>query len=260
MPPLAMQQLVTSLYAYDQSAFGGRTQLVCVASPAWNLDRAETVMVGNQPESPESRGVSSRGQTQLYFSTQGLQVAANGEPEMVMEIRYPESRPIRLHLRRTAWSQEMLDHVERQSGRAGEVRELLPMFAQTRRRASFVVSEAEFGEKKVALWDRRELADPEHQQLLVDQQKGKTPDKGQAHGAAKVAPVTIESVTPIAPLVQEKLKPEPKPKVDQPEQPTAKANAVKPIGVRPQRPIFGAPAQLSQDIEPIDDEEEEEFQ
>ena len=72
--------------------------------------------------------------------------------------------------------------------------------------------------------------------------------------------MTIESVTPIAPLVQEKLKPEPKPKVDQPEQPTAKANAVKPIGVRPQRPIFGAPAQLSQDIEPIDDEEEEEFQ
>ncbi len=260
MPPLAMQQLVTSLYAYDQTAFGGRTQLVCVASPAWNLERADTVLVGKHPESPETRGVSSRGQTQLYFSAQSVQVAADGEPELVMEIRYPEQRPIRLHLRRAAWSQDMLDHVERQTGRAGEVRDLLPIFATTRRRDSFVVSEAEFGERKVALWDRRELADPEHQQLLVDEQKGKTPGKSQAHGASKVAPVTIESVTPIAPLVQEKVKPDPKPKVEQPEKPTAKTEEVKTIGVRPKRPIFGSPAQLSDDIEPIDDEEDEEFQ
>ncbi len=259
MPPLAMQQLVTSLYAYDQSAFGGRTQLVCVASPAWNLDRAETVMIGNHPESPETRGVSSRGQTQLYFSSQGVQIAASGEPELVMEIRYPESQPIRLHLRRGAWSQDMLDHVERQAGRAGEVRDLLPIFAATRRRASFVVAEAEFGEKKVALWDRRESVDPEHQQLLVDQQKAKPqPGPGQAHGASKVAPVTIESVTPIAPLVQEKVKPEAKPKAEKPEKP---AEPTKPlIGVRPSRPIFRPPAQLSEDIEPVDDEEDEEFQ
>ena len=263
MPPLAMQQLVTSLYAYDQPTFGGRSQLVCVAGPTWNLERAETVMVGNHPESPETRGISSRGQTQLYFSSQGVQVAANGEPELVMEIRYPESQPIRLHLRRTAWSQEMLDHVERQSGRAGEVRDLIPIFAQSRRRSSFVVSEAEFGEKKVALWDRRDSVDPEHRQLLVDQPKGKVnPGQGTAHGASKVAPVTIESVTPIAPLVREKDKPKSKPKVEQPEKPTAKVESVKPIGVRPQRPIFGSPAQLSENIEPIDDDEEEneEFQ
>lgn len=262
MPPIAMQQLVTSLYAYDQTSFGGRTQLVCVASPAWNLERADTVMVGNQPESPETRGISSRGQTHLYFSTQSVQVAASGEPELVMEIRYPESQPIRLHLRRAAWSQDMLDHVERQSGRAGEVRDLLPMFAATRRRASFVVSEAEFGEKKVALWDRRDSVDPEHQPLLVDQQKNKLPAApSQAHGASKVAPVTIESVTPIAPLVQEKDKPETKPKAEKPEKPEKPAEPAKPlIGVRPLRPVFRPPAQLSEDIEPIDDEEDEEFQ
>ncbi|MDB5336405.1 MAG: hypothetical protein JWN70_2024 [Planctomycetaceae bacterium] len=259
MPPLAMQQLVTSLYAYDQASFGGRTQLVCVASPAWNLERADTLLIGNHPESPETRGVSSRGQTQLYFSSQGVQIAASGEPELVMEIRYPESQPIRLHLKRAAWSQDMLDHVERQAGRAGEVRDLLPIFAATRRRASFVVSEAEFGEKKVALWDRRESVDPEHQQLLVDQQKAKPqPAAGQAHGASKVAPVTIESVTPIAPLVQEKVKPETKPKVEKPEKPVVTAKPL--IGVRPSRPVFRPPAQLSEDIEPIDDEEDEEFQ
>ena len=261
MPPLAMQQLVTSLYAYDQPAFGGRSQLVCVASPAWNLERAETVVVGSHPESPETRGVSSRGQTQLYFSSPGVQLAANGESELIMEIRYPESQPIRLHLRRSAWSQDMLDHVERQAGRAGEVRDLLPMFAQTRRRTSFVVSEAEFGEQKIALWDRRDSVDPEHQQLLVDQPKAKPqPGQGTAHGGAKVAPVTIESVTPIAPLVRETDKPAVKPKSEQPEKPTAKVETAKPIGVRPRRPIFGGPAQLSEDIEPIDDEAEEEFQ
>lgn len=261
MPPLAMQQLVTSLYAYDQTAFG-RSQLVCVASPAWNLERADTVIVGNHSEAPETRGMSSRGQTQLYFSSQGVQTAATGEPELVMEIRYPESQPIRLHLRRTAWSQDMLDHVERQSGRAGEIRELLPMFAQTRRRASFVVSEAEFGQQKVALWDRREPGEPGNQQMLVDQQKGKV--QNQAQGASKVAPVTIESVTPIAPLVQEKLKPEAKPKPDKPEKPPVVVETAKPlIGVRPSRPVFRAPAQLSEDIEPIDDdaaESEDEFQ
>lgn len=258
MPPLAMQQLVTSLYAYDQNAFG-RTQLVCVASPAWNLERAETFLVGDQPETPETRGVSSRGQMQLYFSPQGaVRASSTGDLELVMEIRYPESQPIRLHLKRAAWSQDMLDHVERQTGRAGEVRELLPMFTATRRRASFVISEAEFGQQKVALWDRREPIDPANQQLLVDQQK-KVP--GQPAVPSKVAPVTIESVTPIAPLVQEKSKPEAKEKVDKPAPvETAKPIGVKPTGVKPQLPLFRGPAQLSEEIEPIEDEPADEFQ
>ncbi len=255
MPPLAMKQLVTSLYAYDQTAFG-RSQLVCVASPAWSLERAETTLVGDQPESPETRGISSRGQTQLYFSSLGtVQVSPTGEPELVMEIRYPESQPVRLHLKRATWSQDMLDHVEHQSGRGGEIRDLLPIFAGTRRRASFMVSEVEVGQQKVALWDRKESADPQNQQLLVDQQKGKVP--GQPHGASKAMPVIIEGVTPISPLVQEKSKPGVKEKLEAPV-PT-KADD-KPAGINAPLPIFRGPVQLGQDIETIEEAEEDEFQ
>lgn len=257
MPPLAMQQLVTSLYAYDQAAFG-RSQLVFVASPAWNLERAEATLVGSHPEVPETRGISSRGQTQLYFNSQAVQISQTGEPELVMEIRYPESQPIRLHLKRTAWSQDMLDHVERQSGRGGEIRELLPMFANTRRRASFIVSEAEVGQQKVALWDRREPVDPTNQQLLVDQQKGKPP--GQPHGASKVSPATIESVTPVAPLVREKAKPDAKEKSDDEPQAAKEPDKKTPPATRPLLPLFRGPAQLGDDIEPIEDGDENEFQ
>lgn len=255
MPPLAMQQLVTSLYAYDQTAFG-RSQLVCVASPAWNLERADTTLVGTHPESPETRGVSSRGQTQLYFGAAEPVLSPTGEPELIVEIRYPESQPIRLHLKRAGWSQDMLDHVEHQSGRGGEVRDLLPIFAGTRRRASFIVSDAEIGQQKVALWDRKESADPQNQQLLVDQQKGKAP--GTPNGP-RTTPVIIEGVTPINPLVQEKVKPKSK---DQPEEPaTTHDNDKAPrTGVRPALPIFRGPVQLSEDIESIDDATEEEFQ
>ncbi len=168
------------------------------------------------------------------------------------EIRYPESQPIRLHLKRTAWSQDMLDHVEQQSGRAGEIRDLLPMFGGTRRRSSFVISEAEFGHQKVALWDRREPANPADQRMLADQQKVKPP--GQPNGESKTVPVTIESVTPIAPVVQERLKPVTKPKPDVPA--NAGEPAKRPLSARPLLPIFRPPIQLGEDIEPIEDEDE----
>lgn len=255
MPAVAMQQLATSLYAYDQAAFG-RSQLVFVASLNWNLERADTTLVGTRPETAESRGISSRGQTQLYFSSQAIQVSATGEPEVVMDIHYPESQPIRLHLKRTTWSQEMLDHAEPQNGR-GEIREFLPMFAGPRRRTSYMISEAEVGQQKVALWDRRDPLDPNHQQLLVDQQKPKSP--GLSHGTKKASPVTIESVTPLATNRHKAAKPESKPDSDSTAEDSPEKGAEKkgPIGTRPLLPIFRPPVQLGEDIEEIDGEDEE---
>jgi len=129
-----------------------------------------------------------------------------------MEIRYPESQPIRLHLKRATWTQDMLDHVEGQTGRGGEIRELLPMFASTRRRASFIVSEAEVGQQKVALWDRRESVDPTNQQTAGGSAESQNTRPGTWCGRA--TPAIIESVTPVRSGGSGKTKPDAKEKAE----------------------------------------------
>lgn len=207
MPAGALRQLVTSLYVYERSSFG-RSQLVCMAAPAWNLEGAQTVILGQRPERPDARGVSSRGSTQLSFKSDGLvQYSPTGEPQLVMEISYGDGQPVKLHLKPQTWSQEMSDHVEHQTGRASEIRELFPRLPQTRPRLSFVVCEAEFGQTKVALWDRNHLADPANQQLLVDQKRPPTNSATPPHLTTKPYQVIIEGVKPLPPISQELTRP-----------------------------------------------------
>jgi tetratricopeptide (TPR) repeat protein len=207
MPAGAFRQLVTSLYVYERSSFG-RSQLVCMASPAWGLESAQTVMLGPQPERPDSRGISSRGSTQLSFKSDGLiHYTSAGEPQVMLEIRYADGQPVKLHLRPQAWSQEMSEHVEHQPGRAAEVLELFPRLAPSRPRMSFVVSDAEFGTTKVALWDRSAPGDTGNQQLLVDQKRAPGVSGTLPHLTTKPTQVIIEGVKPLPPLTQEFTRP-----------------------------------------------------
>lgn len=263
LPPVAFRQLVTSIYAYDQSGFG-QSQLVCIASPAWRLDSADTVLLGQKETPPFSRGHSTCGQTQLSYIPRGnVRMAANGEPEIVMEIRYPEGDPVQLHLKRRQWSEEMLDHVQCQTGRAGEIQDLLSMFTDNRRRTSYVITEAQMGGRLVAFWDRSEIHREERDPILVD--KKREDDASKLHRTNKPAvPVTIEDVSPTTPLKLEKRS---KDQTDPLEQPPVAAPP--PIELHPARkgttrqlflPVPSpravyqrGPIQLGDHIEPIDD-------
>lgn len=262
MPAQAMRQLVTSLYVYERPSFG-RSQLVCMAAPAWGLDSAQAVMVGQQPELPDARGLSSRGQTQLSFKSDGVvQYNTNGEPEIVMEISYLDGQPVKLHLKPQSWSQEMSDHVEGQTGRGNELRDLFPRLTQTRPRLSFIISEAEFGSTKVALWDRGGSTDPGNQPLFVDQKRLPGNAITQPHMTTKPAQVIIEGIKPLPPLTQELTRPvESKPSAEKASKSSA-SNETKstPTSQKPHTSLF-RPAQLptrgrvqlSDELEEFDD-------
>ncbi|MDB5385048.1 MAG: hypothetical protein JWM11_694, partial [Planctomycetaceae bacterium] len=252
MPAGAMRQLVTSLYIYERSSFG-HSQMVCMAAPVWGLDRAQAVIIGQSPERPDSRGISSRGQTQLSFKSEGLvQYSATGEPQVVLEITYAEGQPVKLHLKPQAWSQEMSDHVEHQTGRASEIRDLFPRLAQSRPRTSFVLTDAEFGQTKVALWDRSIPADPANQKLLVEQKRAPANSGTPPHLTTKPYQVIIEGVKPLPPLTQELTRPaSPKSNTNKPTEPVQPGK----LSFRPAPLPTRSRVQLGDELEPFDSDE-----
>lgn len=246
LPPAAFHQLVTSLYAYDQPAFG-RPQVVCLAAPTWGLEGADTALVTATRVPPQTRGIANNGLTQLMFSApRGAPLGADGEPELVFEVQYEAAEPIRLHLKRMAWSPEMLEHVEAQAGRGQETREPWSRspatLSATRRRTTFVITNVEFQKRTIALWNPSADTPLPDAPVLVDQQPKAAPSK-----KSSAATVTIETVTPVISGDQEEhdTKPE-KSAIPASEQPAKKPALTVPL------PLFRGsnPVAIGQDIEP----------
>jgi hypothetical protein len=261
MPAGAMRQLVTSIYVFERTSIS-RSQLVCMAAPTWGLEGAQTVIIGQQPERPDAKGISSRGNTQLTFKSDGLiQLSPTGEAQLVMEITYAEGQPIKLYLKPQAWSQEMAEHVELQTGRASEIRDLFTRLPQMRPRTSFVVTDAEFGQTKIALWDRSVPGDPANQQMLADQKRG--PKGTKPFSMPKPTQVIIEGVNPLPPLTQELSRPvTPKSATDKSIKPFVPSETKQSFELMPPqnqatRPTLQSNAsgvQLSVEIEPAESE------
>jgi hypothetical protein len=152
-PPAAQQHAAASLYGYEVTQFGNR-QVVLVASPSWELESASPVLRHEGIEFPRPTAAQVGGTTQLQFASilDAPDIyATSGSPlKLQMDLKYAAAPPMRVTLQRLPWSKELASQAERQTGGEGPARELFNLFT-TNRRLSFVVTEIQIGEAKVAL-------------------------------------------------------------------------------------------------------------
>lgn len=172
LPAPAMNQVVCSLYAYEQSS---RQQLAFVVQPNWEVDSAvASLSQGGIDYSSPRKSQTDSGQTLLQFASRDHRYASSASGDLLLDLQYEDSKPLRLHLERRNWTPEMQSHFEelarreqeRQSSEepsSTEIRSPLDLFrglptstthvAARPPRSSYVITKVEIGDEHLALLD-----------------------------------------------------------------------------------------------------------
>lgn len=173
LPDPAMHQIVCSLYGYEQL---GRQQLSFVVQPTWEMETANASLKMGSTEYKSSRKTqTAQGQTVMLFAAQE-QVRGFSDPrmgdgdELLLDLQYEGTKPIRLHFERKNWTPEMQAHFEQLARREQEKSnadstatvksplDLLRGFPQGQThtaarppRISYVITNVEVGDDQLAL-------------------------------------------------------------------------------------------------------------
>jgi len=172
LPAPAMNQIVCSLYGYEQT---GRQQMAFVVQPNWELETAvASLSQGGIDYSPPRKMQTEQGQTMLQFAARDHRYSSSENEDLLLDLQYEDAKPLRLHFQRRYWTPEMQTHFEQlarreqehlDDGNSGEneIRSPFDMIrilpgSQTHitarpPRASFVITKVEIGDEQLALLD-----------------------------------------------------------------------------------------------------------
>lgn len=176
IPSAAMNQIVCSLYGYEQ---GGRQQLSFVVQPNWEVETAAaSLSQGGIDYSSPRQSQTEQGETLLQFSSRDHRIASGGSDELLLDLQYEEAKPLRLHFQRRHWTPEMQSHFEQlarreqessvgEMSKGTEIRSPLDLFrrvpsSQTHvaarpPRVSYIITKVEVGEEHLAFLDTSPL-------------------------------------------------------------------------------------------------------
>lgn len=191
LPTPAMHQIVCSLYGFEPA---GRQQLTFVVQPNWELDSAvASLSQGGASYSSPRKTLAENGQTVLQFSSNDHRMAAHGDDDLLLDLHYDDSKPLRLHFQRRYWTTDMQSHFEQLSRREQERSseeetvpqdlrkpfDLLRIFPGSQPhlvarppRASYVITKVEIGDDHLALLDATSVSGKGRQAISDDVDTG----------------------------------------------------------------------------------------
>jgi len=216
LPPPAMHQIVCSLYGFEQT---GRQQLSFVVQPNWELDNAAaSLSQGGIDFTSPRKTETAQGQTLLQFAAQDQRLSLGDQEELLLDLRYTDSKPLRLHLERRAWTPEMQSHFEQLARRDQErssqpeptpfeIRSPRDLFrilptSQTQTvarppRFSYVITKVDLGDEHLALLDASSQVKDASPGSLESLESADSPAEDSASETAPESPA--ERRRPVAP-------------------------------------------------------------